>query len=78
MFQEKDITIGGWFVFFVLSAVPTVNIIVWLILLLGEKTNKSLKNLLKLQLIGFLIGIILVILFWGVIVASFGSMTYLL
>lgn len=73
MFQQQDVSVGSWFVFYFLSAIPGVNIVVWLVLLLGEKTNKSLKNLLVLQLILCAIGIVITILFWGVIFASFGT-----
>ena len=49
MFQEKDMSVGAWFAFYILSVIPFVNFVVWLVLLLGSKTNKSLKNLLVLQ-----------------------------
>ncbi len=67
MFQQNDISVGAWFVFTVLSAIPGVNVIVWLVLLLGEKTNKSLRNLLVLQLIFLIIGVVVMVLFWGTI-----------
>lgn len=70
MFQEKDMSVGAWFVFYILSVIPFVNIIVWLVLLLGSKTNKSLKNLLVLQVILVAIMIGFMILFWGTLVAS--------
>lgn len=73
MFQQEDVSISAWFVFSVLSTIPGVNILVWLVLLLGSNTNKSLKNLLVLQLIFFVIGIVIVVLFWGMIIASFGT-----
>jgi hypothetical protein len=71
MFQEQDVSVGAWFVFYILSAIPGVNVLVWLILLLGQNTNKSLKNLLVLQLILFVVAIVILILFWG---AIFGSL----
>jgi len=72
MFQQRDVSVSGWFVFTILSAIPGVNVITWLVLLLGANTNKSLKNLLVLQLIYFVIAVVIMILFWGVIIASFG------
>lgn len=74
MFQQNDVSVGAWFVFYFLSAIPVVNIVVWLVLLLGANTNKSLKNLLVFQLLMVAVGIGVVILFWGAIFASFGSL----
>ena len=73
MFQQEDVSVGAWFVFSVLSALPGVNVVMWLVLLLGPNTNKSLKNLLVYQLILAVVAIVLVILFWSVIFASIGS-----
>lgn len=73
MFQQNEVSVGAWFVFYFLSAIPGVNVVVWLVLLLGASTNKSLKNLLVFQLIMVVVGIVIVILFWSVIFASFGT-----
>ena len=73
MFQQEEVSVGAWFVFYVLSAIPIVNIVVWLVLLLGASTNKSLKNLLVFQLLAVVVGTVIVILFWGVIFASIGT-----
>jgi len=73
MFQQSDVSVGAWFVFSVLSAIPGINVIIWLVLLLGANTNKSLKNLLILQILLFVIGVVLLILFWSVIIAASGS-----
>jgi len=73
MFQQKNVSVSAWFIFYILSAIPVVNVVVWLVLLLGSNTNKSLQNLLKLQLILAVIGIIITILFWGTIFATLGS-----
>lgn len=73
MFQQNDVSVSAWFVFTVLSAIPGVNVIVWLVLLLGANTNKSLKNLLILQLIFLVVGVVGLVLFWGMIIAYFGN-----
>lgn len=31
MFQEQEVSVGAWFVFYILSAIPGVNVLVWLI-----------------------------------------------
>ncbi len=73
MFQQEDVSVGAWFVFYFLSVIPVVNIVMWLVLLLGAQTNKSLKNLLVLQLILAVVAIAFTILFWGVLFSSVGS-----
>jgi len=77
MFQEKDISVSGWFVFLLLSGIPGVNLLLWIILLVGEKTNKSLKNLMVLQLILVALGIVVYFLFFVLLIASFGSVSEL-
>jgi hypothetical protein len=70
MFQNKDISVGEWFVFYFLSAIPGINLVVWLFLLLSGNTNKSLKNLLVLQVILAAVVLLGTILFWGMIIGS--------
>ena len=70
MFQNKDISVGEWFVFYFLSAIPGINLVVWLFLLLSGNTNKSLKNLLVLQVILAAVVLLGTILFWGIIIGS--------
>ena len=51
MFTNKDMTVGDWFLYYVLQFIPVVNIIIFLIVLFSSNSNKSLKNLLILQVI---------------------------
>lgn len=62
MFSRQDMGIFAWYMFFIISAVPVVNLLFWLILLFSRDTNRSLKNLLLGQLI---LGIVVVVLVFG-------------
>ncbi len=71
MFQSEHISITDWLLFFVLMAIPGLNVIILVILLLNPKTNKSIKNfLLALVIIAGLIffGYLAVL---GIIVSQF-------
>lgn len=71
MFQDIEVSKGAWFVFIILSAVPFVNIIFWIVLLLGTETNRSLKNYVVVNLI---VGAVAVVLYFLVFAAMFASM----
>ncbi len=55
MFTNKDMSVGDWFLYYVLQFIPVVNIIIFLIVLFSSNSNKSLKNLLILQVILFIV-----------------------
>ncbi len=55
MFSKGDMAIGDWWVYFILMAIPLVNIIVFLIVLFSSNTNKSLKNFVLASIIPVII-----------------------
>jgi hypothetical protein len=57
MFTNKDMSVGDWFLYYILQFIPVVNIIVFLVVLFSSNSNKSLKNLLILQVILFIVWI---------------------
>jgi hypothetical protein len=71
MFNELEVSKGAWFVFFILSSIPGVNLIFWIVLLVGQDTNRSLKNLLVVQMIMAAVG---VVLYFAVFAAMFAAM----
>ncbi len=71
MFQNKVIGIGEWLLFFILMAIPIVNVVVYILLLINPKTNRSLKNLLLLWLIFIAIGVIGFVALFGQLMAQF-------
>ena len=65
--QEKVLGIKDWLKVLIIFMIPIVNIVMWIVWLVSEKTNLNLKNYLIASLI--LIGIFLllwIILFFGI------------
>ena len=73
MFNELDVSKTAWFVFAILSMIPGVNLVLWIVLLVGADTNKSLKNYLVVQLI---VGAIVMVLYFAVFAAMFATMDF--
>lgn len=70
MFNEMEMSKGAWFVFFIISGIPFVNIIFWIVLLVGQDTNVSLKNYLVVQLIVAAVVVVLYFLFFAALFAG--------
>jgi fatty acid desaturase len=65
----STVSIGDWIITYILMAIPLVNIIMLFVWAFGSNTPESKANWAKASLIIYLITIILVICFWGSIVA---------
>ncbi len=66
--QEKVLGIKDWLKVLIIFMIPIVNIVMWIVWLVSEKTNLNLKNYLIASLI--LIGIFFllwIILFFGIL-----------
>jgi hypothetical protein len=61
MFSKKELGVVDWWIFFIVMAIPFVNIVVFLMLLLSEGTNKCLKNYLLALILPVIIILFLVI-----------------
>jgi cobalamin biosynthesis protein CobD/CbiB len=61
MFEKDQLGIFDWILFFVLMAIPVVNIIFFIVLLVGANTNKSLKSYLGALIVMFVVGIFMAI-----------------
>ena len=59
MFSRIHMTVIDWWLFFLLMAIPLVNIIVFILLLVSAGTNKSLKNYLLALILPIVIMIVL-------------------
>ena len=57
MFTNEHMSVGDWLLFSILSAIPVINILVWLVVLLSSNSNKSLKSLLLLNFLVIVVGI---------------------
>lgn len=70
------VTLSDWMITMLIQIIPIVNIIMLFVWAFGSSTPKSKSNWAKAALIFMAIGIILTILFWGTIIASFMSSSY--
>ena len=55
-------SVGSYIGVFILSAIPIVNIICWIVWLVSANTNKNKKNYIIANIVLFVIGIVLFIL----------------
>ena len=67
----QPVTIGKWIGLLILSAIPVVNIICWIVWLCSSSTNKSIKNFLIAEIIVYAISIGVIILV-SVLLAALG------
>lgn len=61
MFSRNEVSVFGWIMFYIMMAIPLVNIIFWIVLLFGSSTNKTLKNLLVAQIVAVIVVVGLVL-----------------
>jgi hypothetical protein len=71
MFNREVMSVGDWIAFGILMAIPLVNVLFWVVLLLSSGTNKSLKNLLYAQIFMVIAAVILFMFFGAAMVAFF-------
>ncbi|MCF7925125.1 MAG: hypothetical protein K9L26_01140 [Candidatus Izimaplasma sp.] len=55
MFTNRDMQIGDWWLFFILIAIPLVNIFVIINIILSSTVNRSLKNYVLAIILPFII-----------------------
>jgi len=61
MFSKQTIGVFDWIIYFILSVIPPINIIMWIILLLSSHTNKTLRNFILAQIVLVLLALLLLI-----------------
>lgn len=67
MFNKKDLAVLDWWLFFVLMAVPGLNLIIAIVLLVSERTNKTLKN----YLVALVLPVVAIIILWFAVLAAY-------
>ena len=71
--NQSVVSVGDWVVTLILMAIPFVNLIMLFVWAFGSGTAESKANWAKATLIFYLVGIILVFVFWGSIAAIVGA-----
>jgi len=61
MFSKQHMTVFDWWVYYVLMVIPVVNIIVFIMILLSDKTNKSLKSFVWASILPLIIVVVLLL-----------------
>lgn len=67
--MAPPITLGDFFIMFLVMIIPVVNIIMLFVWGFSSDTNPNKSNYCKAQLILIAIGIVVSMLFWGLIIA---------
>ena len=65
MFKKDQLSMGDWFLYYLLMAVPIVDIIIWIMVLVDKDNNETLRNMEKLSLVMGLIVMVIFFLAWG-------------
>lgn len=67
MFHKRHMTTGSWLLFFLLMAIPMVNLVVIILILLDRTYNPSLRNFIKAYLVLIIIGLFVLFGLWSFI-----------
>ena len=67
--NQSVVSVGDWIITFIIMMIPFVNIIMLFVWAFGSNTSESKANWAKAGLLFYLIMIILVICFYGSIIA---------
>jgi hypothetical protein len=67
MFHKQHMTTGSWLLFFFLMAIPMVNLVVGILILIDRSYNPSLRNFIKAYLVILIIGLMILFGLWGII-----------
>jgi hypothetical protein len=68
--------VGQYIVMFILLSIPLVNIIMLFVWGFGSSVNPNKKNFARASLIMAAIGIVLVVIFWGIIGSLMADLMY--
>ena len=74
MFSKEQLSIGDWFIFWILMVIPLVNIIVFLSIILSSNSNTTLRNML----LGHILLIVLGVAFIFLVIGGFAELMDLL
>ncbi len=70
----RPMTMGDWLVTLIIQMIPLVGLIMLFVWAFGDSTHPSKKTWAQASLIMMLIGIVLAIIFIGVLISMFGSL----
>lgn len=65
-------SVGQYLVLFILSSIPVVNIICWIVWLCSATTNQNKKNFIKAMILMWVIGVVIMIGYIAIFGAAAG------
>ena len=71
--KQSIVSIGEWIITFILMAIPIVNFVMVFVWAFGGGASASKANWARAILIFWVIGMILLVMFWGVVAALFAT-----
>lgn len=71
--DAEAVSVGNWLLSIFISAIPLLNILMWLIWAMDRNTPKSKQNWAKAMLLSLLIGIAISALFFGALFTALFS-----
>ncbi len=74
MFEKDQLGVGDWIVYYLLMAIPFVNIILFFVILGNSNANQTLKSYM---LSGLVMAAVVVILYVTVFASLFAQLGYL-
>jgi hypothetical protein len=71
MFEKDQLSVGDWIVYYLIMAIPLVNLIMFFVILGNSNANKTLKSFM---LAGLVLGSVVVILYFTIFASILGSL----
>ncbi|MFW5913964.1 MAG: hypothetical protein ACOCSM_02775 [Bacillota bacterium] len=68
MFQKAQLRVLDWLVFFILMAIPLVNVIMLILILLDSRANKTLQSFIKAELLVVLLIVLFLFFTWSLLI----------
>ena len=66
-------SVGEYIGLFILSSIPVVNIICWIVWLCSDSTNKNKKNYIKANIVIWVLSVVLLVIFYVFIFSVYGT-----
>lgn len=76
MFEKDQLSVGDWIVYYLIMAIPLVNLIMFFVILGNSNANKTLKSFMLAGLVFAAVVIVLYFTIFASILGSLGSLTF--
>lgn len=59
MFNKQQLSVGDWWLYWILMCIPILNVILFFMILLSSRVNRTLKNHILATIIPFILLVVL-------------------